>query len=94
MTRLYSVEDVRRRIAEKPDELAGELFEPGSFAREVYDKASTAHLARGARGDVDRDEATRWSLSDEQWASQLEAVEVARKHDAKLDVLKEGIGRV
>ncbi|MEX0759329.1 MAG: hypothetical protein WD100_07105 [Tistlia sp.] len=94
MTTLYTLDQVRRRIADEPDLPAGDIFEPGSFARELYDKASNAHLAPAARARVDREEASRWALSDEQWATQLEAVALAREHDAKLKMLKEGVGRV
>lgn len=90
---LVSLDEVEARISALPDREVDEIFPEGSFARHLYLNASEAHLANSDPAKADAAECAQWGLTPEQWASQIRAVSRARKHDAKLDLLNQGIGR-
>ncbi len=94
MPALVSLEDLRKALSEDPDRLAEELLPEGSFVRAKYEQG-IAYVDRPHRPeDADPAELEKWGLTPEQWSEQMEVALVALRHDLKLDVIQEGIGRV
>ena len=89
-----SLTDVERFIKQHPDEDTGDMFAVGSFAKSVYMNATTAHLRKCEPNDAPKAELTKWGLTADEWSAQMKAVARARAHDAKLDVVQRGAGRV
>lgn len=91
MAETVSLADIERQIRVNPDQMAGDILPDGSFAKHAYMNASDAHLAKTAPEQADSSECSEWGLSAEEWSEQMKAVARARAHDAKLDLLKQGI---
>lgn len=86
--------DVEAFIKKNPDEPAGDVFPDDSFAKSAYLNANQAELAHSEPSDAKAEHLEKWGLTAEEWSQQMKAVARARGHDARLDMLKEGVGRV
>ncbi len=91
MAEKVTLAEVERQISDNPDQMAGDMFPEGSFAKHAYLNASDAHLAKTSPEQADSAECSKWGLSAEEWAEQMKAVARARAHDAKLDMIKQGV---
>lgn len=83
--------EVERQIAAHPDDLAGDLFRDGTFQKDAYLNATQERLSNPTSAKADPEACRRWRLSEQDWAEQMRAVARAREHDARLDLLREGL---
>lgn len=91
---MITLADVEAFIRKNPDEQAGDVFPDDSFAKSAYLNANQAELAHSEPKDAKPEHLKKWGLTAEAWSQTMKAVARARAHDAKLDVIKEGVGRV
>lgn len=94
MTAHVTVADVRTELSRNPDALAQNLLPRGSLARAKYE-AGIAFVQRPhGPDDADPEECRRYGLTPAEWAEEMEAALAALRHDARMDAINQGGGRV
>lgn len=94
MTKTVTLAEVERFIRNNPDSTASDALPADGFARHLYMNGTQPELANTDPARADAGVLGKWGLTPEQWAEQVKAAARARAHDAKLDMLHEGIGKV
>jgi hypothetical protein len=87
-------DEVRQKITAAQDELAADQLPEGSLARARYDRGPAYLELPHAPEEADAEECRRYGLTPEQWSEEVEAARIAYRHDTKLDLVREGAGRV
>lgn len=89
---LITSAELMAQIEKEPDTLASTWLPEGSFAKAAYMEKSIVQL-RSPHGpaDADKAECEKWDLTPEQWSQQMEIALIATRHDARLDLIEQGI---